>query len=210
MVQAGLPTLNRVVVSLHPVPAEFDAAAEAIREVEFRSDLRVQEIRPPEGIAPNALALAADVSPQDLHGDSPLGTGRFILMHDVARPEAWRGEFRVVCFAQAPLETDIGGDAMLPEVAWAWLADALADAGTDYDYPSGTVTVVNSRGFGELAPQGEGSQIEMRASWTPANPELGPHVEAWSSLLCMLAGLPPVDTREVPSLQTMRRSYGRG
>ncbi|NLT27006.1 MAG: DUF3000 domain-containing protein [Microbacteriaceae bacterium] len=196
-------------MSLHPVPAAFDRASASIRAVEFRSDLRVQEIRPPEALAPNALALAADVSPESLHGDSQLGTGRFILMHDVARPEAWRGEFRVVCFAQAPLETDIGGDAMLPEVAWSWLMDALADSGADFAHPSGTVTVVNSKGFGELTEQGEGSQIEMRASWTPADDALAPHVEAWSTLLCLLAGLPPVDTRDVPALRTTRQANGR-
>ncbi|RRJ88844.1 DUF3000 domain-containing protein [Gulosibacter macacae] len=197
-----------MVVSLHPVPAEFDSAAESIRAVEFRSDLRVNEIRPPEGLAPNSMALAADVSPGDLHGDSQLGTGRFILLHDVSRPEAWRGEFRVVCFAQAPLETDIGGDGMLPEVAWSWLTDALKQCGAEYLYASGTVTVVNSKGFGELTDQGEGSQIEMRASWTPQTPELGPHVEAWSELLCMLGGLPPVDSSEVPVLRA-RRANGR-
>ena len=199
----------RVVVSLHPVPAEFDRASASIRAVEFRSDLRVQEIRAPEGLAPNSLALAADVSPETLHGDSALGTGRFIMLHDLAQPEAWRGSFRIVCFAQAPLETDIGGDAMLPEVAWSWLMDALADAGAEFDHPSGTVTVVNSKGFGELTEQGEGSQIEMRASWTPRTNALGPHVEAWSTLLCLLAGLPPVDTREVPVLRPTRQANGR-
>lgn len=198
-----------MVVSLHPVPAEFDRASASIRAVEFRTDLRVQEIRPPEGLAPHSMALAADVSPETLHGDSQVGTGRFILLHDVSEPEAWRGRFRVVCFAQAPLETDIGGDGMLPEVAWAWLIDSLADTGAAYDFPSGTVTVVNSKGFGELTEQGEGSQIEMRASWTPLTDELGPHVEAWSTLLCLLAGLPPVDTRDVPVLRPTRQADGR-
>ncbi|SJM65826.1 DUF3000 domain-containing protein [Gulosibacter sp. 10] len=197
-------------VSLHPVPAEFDRASESIRAVEFRSDLRVQEIRPPEGLAPNALALAADVSPSQLHEDSHLGTGRFIFLHDLSEPDAWRGQYRVVCFAQAPLETDIGGDAMLPEVAWSWLLDALADEGAEFDYPSGTVTVVNSKGFGELAEQGEGSQIEIRASWSPQNELLAPHVSAWSTFLCMLSGLPPVDSNEVPTLRHGLRSDGRG
>ena len=101
------------------MPAEFTRASEAIRQVEFRSDLRVQEIRAPEGLAPNSIAIAADVTPGAEEGDSNFGTGRFILLHDVSEPEAWRGPFRVVCFAQAPLETDIGGDAMLPDMAWS-------------------------------------------------------------------------------------------
>ena len=195
-------------VSLHPVPAEFDAAAESIRGVEFRSDLRVQEIRAPEGLAPHSLALAADVSPESLDADSALGTGRFILLHDLDEPEAWRGVFRVVCFAQAPLETDIGADALLPDVAWSWLIDALEQCGAEYKYASGTATVINSKGFGELTEHGEGSQIEMRASWTPQGPDLGPHVEAWSELLCMLGGLPPVDTKHVPVLRAVRPRHG--
>ncbi len=197
-----------MVVSLHPVPVAFDEAVESIRAVEFRSDLRVQEIRSPEGLAPHALALAADVSPENLDGDSQLGTGRFILLHDPAEPEAWRGDFRVVCFAQAPLETDIGGDGMLPEVAWSWLVDALDENGADYRYPSGTVTVVNSKGFGELTEQGEGSQIEMRASWTPQSSDIATHVTAWSTLLCLLAGLPPVDSHDVPVLRHAARDHG--
>ncbi|WP_026935990.1 DUF3000 domain-containing protein [Gulosibacter molinativorax] len=199
-----------MVVSLHPVPAEFDRAAESIRAVEFRSDLRVQEIRPPEDLAPNSLALAADVSPGQLEGDSHFGTGRFIMLHDLSEPEAWRGQFRVVCFAQAPLETDIGADAMLPDVAWSWLMDALEEEQADYDFASGTVTVVNSKGFGELTEQGEGSQIEMRASWSPQSDDLAPHVAAWSTLLCMLSGLPPVDSKEVPAIRHIARNHGRG
>ena len=197
-----------MVVSLHPVPAEFDAAAESIRGVEFRSDLRVQEIRSPEGLAPHSLALAADVSPESLETDSALGTGRFILLHDLDEPEAWRGRFRVVCFAQAPLETDIGGDALLPDVAWAWLMDALDASAADFKFQSGTVTVINSKGFGELSEHGEGSQIELRASWTPQSADLASHVEAWSELLCLLAGLPPVDTKHVPTLRAVRPLHG--
>ncbi|MFD2673810.1 DUF3000 domain-containing protein [Gulosibacter bifidus] len=196
-----------MVVSLHPVPAEFNVATESIRALEYRSDLLVQEIRPPEGLAPHSYALTADVQ-QDESESAQLGTGRFILLHDESEPDAWRGPFRVVCFAQAPLETDIGNDGMLPEVAWSWLVDALDSAGADYRYASGTVTVVNSQGFGEIAEQGEGSQIEMRASWTPQNLDIGGHVEAWTTLLCMLAGLPPVDTREVPVLRHPGQLHG--
>lgn len=197
-----------MVVSLHPVPAEFAVATESIRALEYRSDLHVQEIRPPEGLAPRSYALSADVATDGFDTVGQLGTGRFILLHDEQQPDAWRGSFRVVCFAQAPLETDIGSDGMLPEVAWSWLVDALETAGVEYRYASGTVTVVNSQGFGELAEQGEGSQIEMRASWTPQDLDLGGHVEAWTTLLCMLAGLPPVDSNDVPVLRPAGRAHG--
>jgi len=45
--------------------------------------------------------------------------------------------------------------------------------------------------FGELAAEGNGAQIELRASWTPGAGDLSKHVEAWAELLCMLGGLPP-------------------
>ena len=64
-------------------------------------------------------------------------------------------------------------------------------AGARYIAASGTATKILSTGFGELARQGDGAQIELRASWTPLDAAVGPHVEGWGELLCMLAGLPP-------------------
>jgi hypothetical protein len=49
---------------------------------------------------------------------------------------------------------------------------------------------VLSRGFGSLAAEGDGAQIELRASWSPEG-DFRSHVEAWAELVCMLAGLPP-------------------
>ncbi|MEO6200523.1 MAG: DUF3000 domain-containing protein [Cryobacterium sp.] len=173
------------------LPAEFAAALDAIRRAHHRTDLVVTEIPAPGSLAPNATALAADVRPVRHGSDSDLGTGRFILLYDPDEPEAWGGRFRVVCFAQAPLETDIGLDPFLAEVAWAWLVDALDARGAHYTAASGTATRIISSGFGELASQGDGAQIELRASWTPLDANLTAHVEGWGELLCMLAGLPP-------------------
>lgn len=114
-----------------------------------------------------------------------------LVLYDPAEPEAWGGRFRVVCFAQAPLENDIGVDPFLADVAWSWLIDALDSRGARYIAASGTATRILSTGYGELAREGDGSQIEIRASWTPLTVELGAHFEGWSELLCMLAGLPP-------------------
>lgn len=173
-------------------PDEFIRAVESIRSAIIRSELNVTEISSPGNLAPYSLALAADVSPSSHGSDSDLGTGRFILLFDPEEPEAWGGPFRVVCFAQAPLETEIGLDPFLADVAWSWLVDALAAQGARYSAASGTATKIISSGFGELAKQGDGAQIELRASWTPADSDLSPHVEGWGELLCMLAGLPPV------------------
>ena len=125
------------------------------------------------------------------HGiDSELGVGRFIVLHDPAMPDPWDGAYRVISYAQAPLDREIGSDPVLPEVAWSWLVDALAGRGATHHAASGTATTVLSTGFGALAGEGQGAQIEVRASWTPNTGELGRHLEAWGDFLCMLAGLP--------------------
>lgn len=170
----------------------------------MRSELVVSEIPAPGTLAPWSFALAADVTPARHGRDSDLGTGRFVLLHDPAAPDAWGGTFRVICFAQAPLETEMGVDPFLADVAWSWLVDALAARGARYTAASGTATRILSTGFGELEAQGDGAQIELRASWTPADYDVTAHVEGWGELLCMLAGLPPAI--EGVSLLSARRA----
>ncbi|WP_350349755.1 DUF3000 domain-containing protein [Agromyces sp. G08B096] len=174
-----------------PAPAEFEAALASMRSAAPRDELRIEEFPAPGSLAPFAAALAADVEPDRHADDSSLGTGRFVLLYDPDEPEAWGGRFRVVCFAQAPLETDIGLDPFLADVAWSWLVDALDARGAKYMAASGTATKVLSTGYGELAHRGDGAQLELRASWTPLDAQIAPHVEGWGELLCMLAGLPP-------------------
>lgn len=186
----------------------FDAVADSLRAATLRRDLSVEEIPAPAGVAPRAIAFAGDVHPPDHGIDSQLGTGRFILLHDPAEPEPWDGPFRVVVYAQAPLEREIGADSLLPEVAWSWLVDALADHGAAFRAVSGTATTVLSTGFGELAEQGSNAHIELRASWTPDDADLGVHLAAWSDFLCTLAGLPPT-TEGVALLSTHRSARDR-
>lgn len=161
-----------------------------MRATTFRDDLVVREIAAPSGLAPDAFALAADVRPEAGAVDSPYGTGRFILLHDPDEPDAWNGAWRIVCFAQAPLEPDIGTDPLLADVAWSWLVDALAQRHAEHHSAAGTATKTLSKGFGTLAAEGDGAQVELRASWSPVG-VLTPHVEAWAEFVCMLAGLPP-------------------
>lgn len=170
------------------VPPEFALVVEELRETDLRDELRIREIPPPGGIAPYAFAVAADIGEAPEGRDSEHGTGRFILMYDPDEPEAWRGPFRVVSFTQAPQDADIAKDPFLAEVTWSWLEDALAQRGARHHSPSGTATKIISAGFGELADQREGAQIELRASWTPMG-GMGAHLAAWSDLLCALAGL---------------------
>ena len=188
------------------LPEAFKLALESITSVSFREELTVRQIDSPGGVAPYSYALAADVLIAEHEHESQHGTGRFILLYDPEEPESWGGPFRVVAFAQAPLEAEIGLDPFLANVAWSWLTDALAIREADYFNASGTATRILSTGFGELADSGEGAQIELRASWSPASPQMGDQAEAWGELLCMLAGLPP--TADAVSLTARRRERG--
>lgn len=175
------------------IPAAFRAALDAVHSAVTRTELSVTEIPAPTGLAPWSVALAADVLPARHSTDSELGTGRFILLYDPSEPEAWGGAFRVVCFAQAPLEAELGVDPFIADVAWSWLLDALGSRGAAYDSASGTATKTLSTGFGELSTQDDVALIELRASWSPRTHDVTSHVEAWGELLCMLAGLPPAE-----------------
>ncbi|MHA3683072.1 DUF3000 domain-containing protein [Leucobacter sp. HY1908] len=177
-------------------PAAFAAAATQVRDVQLRRELATREIKPPERIAPHSIAVAASIARSARQAiaahalDPTFGSGRFLLLYDPSAAEEWGGEFRVVCFAQAPLEQEIGVDPFISDVAWSWLADALERHGAEYRYLSGTATKTLSSGFGTLAPQGDAAQIELRASWTPQGTDFAAHVIAWSELLCTLGGLP--------------------
>jgi hypothetical protein len=173
------------------LPALFGQALQAVRDATTRPELALTEIPAPTGLAPHAIALAGDVRPSRHGVDSLLGTGRFVLLYDPASPEAWGGTFRVVCFAQAPLDAEMALDPMMTDVAWTYLEDALDARSAVYRAASGTATKVLSTGFGELSGQSDGAQLELRASWTPDEDSIAASVEGWSELLCLLAGLPP-------------------
>ena len=183
--------------SISGAPVDFGTAAEQIRTARLREELVSQEIPAPERIAPNSVALAAGVARGVRRGsapetalDSPYGAGRIVLMHDPDSVDEWGGPFRIVCFAQAPLELEIGVDPFISDVAWSWLVDALDSRGAQYVYLSGTATKTLSSSFGALEARGDSAQIELRASWTPTGVNFASHAEAWSELLCLLAGLP--------------------
>lgn len=177
-------------------PRAFTVAADQMRNATLRSELRTREIPAPERIAPYSVALAAGVTRGGGPGDdddvldSSYGAGRMILMYSPESTDEWGGPFRIVCFAQAPLEVEIGVDPFISDVAWSWLVDALDSRGAEYTFLSGTATKTLSSGFGSLESQGDAAQIELRASWTPLGEDLAAHAEAWSELLCLLAGLP--------------------
>lgn len=173
------------------IPEAFEQALRAAESATLRPELRVFETAAPQGLAPYQRAWAADVEPSKVSDDREFGTGRLVLLHDPEEPEAWGSAFRMVVFAQAPIDTTMGSDEFLPNVAWSWLIDALDQRDAQYQGAAGTATTVLSTGFGQLAEEGQGAQIEVRASWSPLTTDLKPHMEAWFEFVCMLAGFPP-------------------
>lgn len=208
---------------IHSVPAEFSNAAVQLRRARFRTEVRVREIPAPERIAPNAVAFSAGVQ---LDGadhpavgdtdDSRYGAGRLVLLHDPHSIDEWGAAFRIICYAQTPLEVEIGVDPFIADVAWSWLLEALEARGARYTYASGTATKTLSTGFGTLEDQGDGAQLELRASWTPLGENFAAHAEAWSEVLCLLAGLPhhedvtPCGPRPIAHDTTAPRAMPRG
>jgi hypothetical protein len=95
-------------------------------------------------------------------------------------------------------------DPALATVGWSWLVDALEAQGGTHTAASGSVTVVSTETFGEMAGDTGSAQVEIRASWTPTS-EAGAHVAAWTELLCTLAGLPPL----APGVVPLQRRRGR-
>ena len=181
-------------------PPAFTEALLSMRGVRLRPEVVLQEIPAPTRLAPYAAALTAEVTldAAGMDPDALLGHGRFVLLHDPDGQPAWGGDTRVVVMAKARLEDEMGADPMLGEVGWAWLQDALDGRGCGVHHVTGTVTRVLSETFGGLELQGAATEIEVRASWTPATHDLGPHLGAWADLCSSAAGLEPLPHGVVP------------
>jgi hypothetical protein len=176
-------------VSAQPqLPADFQTALASLRTARNRPELKLAEIPAPSRLAPYGVALGAEV----MSDGEEIATGRFILLYDPNGSSLWEGTFRIITYIRAELEADIGNDALLGNVAWAWLVEALYDHGADHRAAGGTATRILSESYGTLAERPDAIDIELRASWTPTSPTMTAHLEAWSTMVCTFAGLPPV------------------
>jgi hypothetical protein len=172
------------------VSAEFALALASLSGLEVRPEIEVTEIAAPAGLAAHAIAFNCDVKPADSHAKLDLGTGRLVLLWDEEPQESWGSRFRIIIFAKSPLETDIGSEDESTGISWLWLKDALEVLGASYTAEAGTTTRVISSGFGALANQSDHAELEMRASWSPSDTNIGPHILAWQNLICMMSGYP--------------------
>lgn len=172
-----------------------------LRTVSVRPEVQLAEAPAPTRLAPEAIAISADVDEDQTDGDA---SGRFVLLHDPDGQDSWDGTFRVISYVKAVTELEMADDPMLGTVGWSWLNDALDEHGARFHAEAGTVTRVLNESFGGLSQEGPTGQVEIRASWTPDDLDLDRHLRAWAELLCMAAGLPPVP----PGVATLPRPRG--
>lgn len=172
-------------------PPDFRAAVQSLRAVQLRPEVIIEETTAPKRLAPHTFAMTAEID------DEP-ATGRLVLLHDPGGQEAWHGQYRLVTFVRAELEAEIATDPMLLTVGWSWLTEALEQHDAGHTASSGTVTRVSSESFGGMAGRPASAEIEIRASWTPLETDLAPHMLAFSDVLTTAAGLLPLPAGVVP------------
>lgn len=188
-------------------------AIQRIRDLQPGPQFHLEEAPAPQRLAPDALALTAEVWTPD---GEEAASGRFVLLHDPDGTDEWDGTFRAVVFVRADLETDLASDPLAGDVAWSWLIDALAGAQAMAGQLGGTVSRTFSSSFGTMDERPAAGSIEIRASWTPRAaddaghllPEetMDRHAWAWLNLLELAAGMVPVP-RDVTRVDAGRRRH---
>jgi hypothetical protein len=171
-----------------PPPDAFRRAVASLTDTSVRREVRVEPLRPPQRLAPWTYAVSTDVRSAD---GEELATGRLVLLHDPDGAEAWEGVFRLVAFASAEMDAQIGVDPMLPAVGWSWLTGALDERAAAYRAAGGTVTQTTSTRFGDIAGPTTTVTLELRASWTADDADVSAHLRAFADMICTAAGLPP-------------------
>lgn len=174
-------------------PDEFVIALDSLKGYDLRPEFHLTQIPAPTRIAPWAVALQAELNETaDKNPDFYRGDTKFVVLYDPAGQKAWNGTFRIILHARAPMDTEMGDDPLLGEVAWSWLHDSLIAEGASFHSFNGTVTRIFNETFGDLTLNSSRVELELRASWTPATPYLGEHLLAWARFASLLAGFPPV------------------
>ncbi|MFC7327325.1 DUF3000 domain-containing protein [Marinactinospora rubrisoli] len=184
-----MPPVGRV----DDAPPAFQRAVESLRRTAVRPEVKVEDIPAPQRLAPHAVAMSATVHVED----DDVAFGRLIVLYDPEGTREWPGPFRVVAYVGAELEPEISVDPLLGQVAWSWLTEALAGHDAGHHALSGTVTRATTEGFGTKSDQPTSTELELRASWSPAGEDLSGHMAAWLELLASAAGLPPVDVTDI-------------
>lgn len=167
---------------------EFAAALLSLKQCAIRDELEISQLAAPTGIADHSIAFSAELKSSTSEVSGKLGTGRFVLFWSPKPQENWTSNFRVVCFARSPYESDIGRENDGVDFTWDWLTESLTNSGAEHEALAGTTTRIISTGHGLMDQQSEHAEIEIRASWSPSSTEIRKHIEAWQNLVCVMSG----------------------
>lgn len=179
-------------LDLGDISEPFRGMLAGISEIKVREEITLTQIPSPKGIAPEAIAISAEVN-HEQHADH--GISRLVFCRDPEQPEGWNSDFRIIGYAKSPIEIDMAKDDYSAALAWEWLRDNLDSAGARFTQEAGTTTTVVSTGHGALITQPQQGELEIRASWAPTSPDLTAHLVGWIELLAMISGLPPKDSK---------------
>lgn len=169
------------------LPAEFKLAIQDLAAAYTRTELATHQIASPNGIAPAAIAFAAEV-PDTTETASNRGVGRIVFLHDPSQLETWGSRMRVIAYVKSPLEAEMELEEDSANYYWDILKRSLSKHGAVSTHDAGTITKMSSTGMGALATERRKTEIEIRASWSPLGTTLAPHFAAWQDLVAAMAG----------------------
>lgn len=170
---------------------EFAEAAASLAKPIIRAELEVEQIESPEGIAPLALAFAAEL-PNRASESRNRGVGRIVFIWDESQAETWGSNMRVIAYGKSPLtEVERGVHDEPSHWYWGMLMGALKRHNAKFSHEAGTVTVMTSQGMGSLHEENAANEVELRASWSPQDGDFAPHFAAWQDLIAGMAGYSP-------------------
>lgn len=181
-------------LDLSGIKDPFKGMLAGLTQIEVREEISLAQIPSPKGIAPEAIAISAEIN-HEISTDH--GISRLVFCRDPDQPEGWNSDFRIIGYAKSPIELEMAQDDYSAALAWEWLKDSLLNAGADFAAEAGTTTTVVSTGHGGLITQPQHAELEIRASWAPASYDLAAHLSAWIELLAMISGLPPKNSKVV-------------
>jgi len=172
----------------------FQGMLSGLGEVTPREEIILTQIPSPKGIAPEAVAISAEVAHETA---SDHGVSRLVYCRDPEMPEGWNSEFRIIGYAKSPIELEMAKDDYTASMPWEWLKDCLKLSGAQFAHEAGTTTTVISTGHGSLVSQPQHGELEIRASWAPLDFDLSNHLRGWIELVALISGLPPKDGKVV-------------
>ena len=95
----------------HAVPEDFVTALLSLRDAARNREVILEEVPPPQRLAPWSAALAMRTVREAHH--QPLGSGRLVVLHDPEGQVGWNGQFRLVAQLRSQIDTEMGGDPLL-------------------------------------------------------------------------------------------------